>query len=129
MKLKTAVYIVLGFILSWILSSSLDINQLNAAVLALLVPVGILHELLHFTAISILGIEYRFVVKGLYVGFFVSTNEKRKYFLAALFPQVLTIAMLASYILTLNRVVLTLSILHIAISIEDIGRCIKRVVS
>ncbi|MCS7111864.1 MAG: metalloprotease family protein [Ignisphaera sp.] len=126
MKLKNAAYIILGFTVSWMLSSFLNISgQIYVTILALLALIGILHELLHFVAINMFGIGYRFVVKGLYVGFIINTDRKEKYLLTALFPQILTIVVLLLYMLTLDGVMLALSILHTAISIEDIGRCIK----
>ncbi len=126
MKLKNAAYILLGFTLSWVLSSLLDINHL--IYVTIIVPfllIGILHELLHLMAINIFGIRYKFTIKGLYIGFIINVDKRGKYILTALFPQILTLLMILLYIFTLNKAVLTLSILHIAISVEDLGKCIK----
>lgn len=125
-KLKTAAYVLLGFTVSWTLSSFLDVGSLTyITILTSLLLIGVLHELLHLIAINMFRIEHRFVVKGLYIGFVVNVDSKRKYIITALFPQMLTLTMLLLYIFTLNKTMLLLTLLHVAISTEDIGRCLK----
>jgi len=128
-KLKEATYIVSGFLISWVTSSFIDIK--NAIyILFLLIPLmGIAHEIFHLIAINILKIKYKFTIKGLYIGFIVNVESKRKYILAASFPQLFTLMMMIFYIFTLNAIILTLILLHIAISIEDIGKCLKYIIS
>lgn len=128
-KLKTAAYVLLGFTISWAISSFIDIRGITHIVLPLFLLIGIVHELLHLISISIFKIKHRFVVKGLYLGFIINVDDRKRYVITALFPQILTVIMMLFYIITLNSGMLILAILHIAISIEDIGRCLKYVVS
>jgi hypothetical protein len=117
-------YILLGFTISAYLSSLLSASDI-VAVLSLLPIIALTHEALHLAALKMLRIEHVFSANGMFIGFRVKTNNVKSFIISALFPQAISMTLVALYSINRSYIVLSLALLHIAISIEDLGKAAK----
>ncbi len=96
------------------------LNCVNPLIIAIATPlIALVHEVLHVVALRILGLRYKFTFTGTKIGFLVQFSKRRDYIVCALFPQVLTIVLLASSFL-LARELLVVALIHVAMSAHDI---------
>jgi len=123
-KLKSVGYILLGFTISASLSSLLSTSDV-VAVLSLLPIIALMHEALHLVALKMLRVEHAFSVSGMFIGFRVKTNNVKSFIISALFPQAISMALVVLYIINRSCIALSLALLHIAISVEDLGKVVK----
>lgn len=124
MKLRVFVQILIGFVTSWITTTIIGREKLHLVIIA--VPIlGLIHELLHYITLKLLKLEHRFVVKGFLIGFKSTFKNINQFIVAAATPQIVTIVLAIIYVLTSNIYTLTLSLLHVAISYEDLLKIFK----
>lgn len=124
LKLKIIIHIIIGFIISWLITQLIDRNSVPTLLLA--IPIlGIVHELLHWILIKIFGLEYKLIVNGLCIGFKTIFNNIKQLIIVAIVPQVITIILVFLYIVTINLYIIPLTILHLAISVEDIAKTLR----
>ncbi|MEL9939727.1 MAG: metalloprotease family protein [Ignisphaera sp.] len=123
-KLKTFAYMCIGFAMSLITSKMMNVEQSTIAIISL--PfIGLLHEMLHFMVINAVKAQYKFVMKGLYIGFNVSVERIEDFIAIALAPQAISLFLAILYMFTYSSVLLALMLIHIAISLEDLHKSIK----
>lgn len=127
MKLKIVLQILMGFTVTYVVVS-LTKGE-NAVLLILLTLVlGLFHELLHLVPMKVLKLRYRFLVNGLYIGFKTTFSNISQLIIVAAAPQIITLAVLLLYTITLDKSTLALAVLHIAISCEDLAKIVKYLV-
>lgn len=124
MKVRIIMHTVLGFISTWLIVSITG-RDLLPALLMLIPPIGFLHELLHLIVIKAYKLRYGLVVNGLYIGFKTEFKNVKQLIVAASAPQILTASLIALYTVTMSYIVLGLSLIHLAISSEDIIKIAK----
>lgn len=124
MKLKIAIQVILGLVMPWALSKLVG-EDITSIILVSTPILGLTHELIHLLLIKLLRLEYRFFINGLYVGFKAIFQSVNQFIVTAIAPQIITILLALMYMITLNRYLVPLAILHIAISSEDIIKVIK----
>jgi hypothetical protein len=95
------------------------------AVLSLLPIIALTHEALHLVALKMLRVEHAFSVSGMLIGFRVRANNVKSFIISALFPQVISMVLVVLFIINKSCVALSLALLHIAISVEDLGKVVK----
>lgn len=128
MKLKIATYILLGFTTSWVIASITGRENIPHILLA--IPIlGLTHELLHLISLRILRLRYRFALNSLLLGFRATFANPIQFIVAAITPQTLTLALVLTYIITSNVYALALSMLHIAISYEDMLKVLRYLIN
>jgi len=125
-KLKSALYVVLGFGATWILSMNSSLQDLNSSLL-LLVLFMVLHEALHYFAAKTLRAEVRPTVRGLLIGFQVKTSSRRRFVAIALAPQILTLLALVPPLSSI-RPLFNAALLHVVASLEDLRRVLYHVI-
>ena len=123
-KLKNVGYILLGFTISAYLSSLLSTSDI-VAVLSLLPIIALTHEALHLVALKMLRVEHAFSANGMFIGFRVKTNNVKSFIISALFPQAISMTLIVLYIINKSYIALSLALLHIAMSVEDLGKVVK----
>ncbi|MEM1644810.1 MAG: hypothetical protein QXL96_02885 [Ignisphaera sp.] len=128
MKLKIATHILLGFITSWIIASVISRENIHHILLA--IPIlGLTHELLHLASLKMFKLKYRFTLNSLLLGFKATFLNPIQFIVTAITPQILTLALLSTYIITSNAYTLALSIIHIAISYENVVKILRYLVN
>ncbi len=116
-------YILTGMAIPAIMSVFLDLSSIQIAAMCLPL-IALVHELMHLLAIRLLGLEYRFEVSGLKVGFIVRFSKPSHYIVAALLPQAITVSMLVLGFAGMSFCT-ALAVMHLAISCEDIVKSVK----
>ncbi|MEM0026428.1 MAG: metalloprotease family protein [Ignisphaera sp.] len=125
-KLKIFAYLCMGFATSLVTSKMMNMEQTVIAMVSLPL-IGLLHELIHLMMINVVRAQYKFMLRGLYVGFNVSVEGVEDFIAIALAPQAISLLLAILYIFTYSNVPLVLMIVHIAISAEDLHKSIKYV--
>lgn len=124
MKLRAIAYIVIGLVIAWIIKMLLGSESLYMVFMA--VPImGFIHELLHLLMIKIFRLRYKLLVKGFHIGFKVVFHDINQFVIAAIAPQAMTISFVLLFLATSNRYILSLALLHLAISFEDMLKVVR----
>ena len=125
-KLKSALYVMLGFGATWILSMNSSLQDLNSSLL-LLVLFMVLHEALHYFAAKTLRAEVRPTVRGLFIGFQVKTSSRQRFVAIALAPQILTLLAIVPPLSSI-RPLFNAALLHAIVSLEDLRKVLHNVI-
>jgi len=125
-KLKSALYMVLGFGVTWILSVNSSLQDVNSSLL-LLMLLMVLHEALHYFAAKTLKADVRPMMRGLFIGFQVKTSSRRRFVAIALAPQILTLLALVPPLSSI-RPLFNAALLHVIASLEDLRRVLHHVI-
>ncbi|MEM1525942.1 MAG: metalloprotease family protein [Ignisphaera sp.] len=128
MKLKIAMQILLGFTASWAIASIAGKENIHHLLLSLPV-LGFTHELLHLVSLKLFKLKYKFTLNGFLIGFRATFVNHTQFAIAATIPQILTLSLALAYLCTSNTYALALSMLHIAISYEDMMKVLKYLVN
>lgn len=124
MKLRIFIQILLGLVIGWFAAASIDKENLNLVFIAIPL-IGLAHEILHVIPLKLYKLKFNFVINGMLIGFKSTFKNIDQYIVIAVAPQIITITLAVLYTLTSNIITLVLSILHLAISCEDILRVFK----
>jgi len=125
-KLKSVLYMMLGFGATWILYMNSSLQDVNSSLLLLILFMA-LHEALHYFVAKILKAEVRPMMRGLFIGFQVKTSSRQRFVAIALAPQILTLIALVPPLSSI-RPLLNAALLHVIASLEDLRRVLHHVI-
>ncbi len=125
MDYRVPCYIAIGFATP---IAALYLASENTVIMATatLPLIALIHELLHLMAARIRKVPHRFITKSAFmIGLLVNVKDSREYIALALTPQIVTLVLLALFVVTGFSLFIVLALFHTALSLEDIARAAR----
>ncbi len=120
MDARSVIYIVLASLYANTIAIIMSPQLLPFLALSL-AAIAFLHELLHLVALRALRTRFKFVSKGVLVGFKATFRNRKELVVALMAPQAISLV-LALLIPILSWQALALLVGHILISLEDLAK-------